>query len=207
MKTLEKILGLVGIIALILKLGLLPGSSLLIVVSLTVLGCIYFLFGFALFNGIRLRAILKTDSYKGLSLARVIGSIGLGMGLAAICIGMLFKLQHWPGGDSNIAAGLGVTLIILIIASIKFIQSRSDYYKYIYPRILIIGSLGLFFALLPELTIIKIQYRNHPDYIKAYEDYLENPQDEELSRIKEVEYFRATMSDEEFKLYLDISGE
>ncbi|HRZ42067.1 MAG TPA: hypothetical protein P5228_05120 [Bacteroidales bacterium] len=202
MKKLEKILGLVIIIALLLKLVLIPGGSILTVISLTILACIYYPLGFAFFNGIRLRAIFKKDSYKGVSALRIIGAIGLGMGLAAICIGILFKLQHWPGGDTNLIAGLVTTLIILIIALIKYLKSKSDYYKLIFSRIAIIGGFGLILAILPESTITKIQFRNHPDYIKAYEDYLKNPQNEELRKKEDVEYHRATMSDEEFDMYM-----
>lgn len=203
MKKLEKILGILIILALILKLVLIPGANILTVISLSILACIYYPLGFAFFNGIRLREVFKKDSYKGISAMRIIGTIGLGMGLAVICIGILFKLQHWPGGDTNLIAGLATTLIILIIALIKYLKSKSDYYKPIFTRIAIVGGFGLILTIIPDLTITKIQFRNHPVYINAYEDYLENPQNEILRKKKEVEYHRATMSDEEFKKYMD----
>lgn len=202
MRKLEKIIGIVVLIALILKLALIPGSGILTVLSLSILTMIYNPFGFAFFNGIRLRDIFKKNSYKGISGLRIIGAIGLGMGLAAICSGVLFKIQHWPGGENNLIVGLVTTLIILVIAFIKYLESKSDYYKFMFKRIAIIGGLGLILAFLPDLSITKIQFRNHPDYIKAYEDYLENPQNEELRKRKEIEYNKATMSDEEFKVYL-----
>ena len=202
MRKLEKILGLVIIIAFVMKLALIPGGSILTVISLTILACIYYPLGFAFFNGIRLRQIFKKDSYKGITVLRIIEAIGVGIGLSVICIGILFKLQLWPGANTNLLTGLITTLIILIIALIRYLKSKSDYYTLIFKRIAIIGGVGLIFTFLPDLTITKIQFRNHPDYIKAYEDYLKNPQNEGLRKNMDVEYHKATMTDEEFNMYM-----
>ena len=61
--------------------------------------------------------------------------------------------------------------------------------------------------LLPSLTLDRIQYRNYPEYIKAYEEYLENPENEELRNKMELEFNRATMSEEDFKEYLKFEEE
>jgi len=202
MKTLEKVIGLVIIISLIMKLTLIPGGSILAVISLTTLACIYYPLGFAFFNKIRLRKIFKRDSYKGLTKFRIIGAIGIGMGLAAICIGILFKFQHWPGADTYLSSGLVTTLIILIVAMIRFIKSKDNFYKRIFKRIAIIGGFGLILTIVSDSTITKIQFRNHPDYIKVYEEYIDNPQDEELRKKMDIEYHKATMPKDEFEMYM-----
>jgi len=202
MKRLEKILGLVIIIALIMKLTLIPGGSILTVISFSILSCIYYPFGFAFFNEIRLIQILKKASYKELSALRIVGSIGIGMGLAAICIGILFKLQHWPGANTNLIAGLFTILIILIVALFRFVKNKDDFYKRIFKRIAIIGGFGLILSSVSELTITKIQFRNHPKYIKAYKEYIKNPQDKELRKKEDIEFHRATMSVDEFEMYM-----
>ncbi len=57
-------------------------------------------------------------------------------------------------------------------------------------------------TLIPDLTFAKFQFRNHPDYIRAYEKHLKNPEDQELKTKMELEYNKATMEEEEFKMYL-----
>ncbi len=201
MKKFEKILGIVILISLIMKFSFIIGGDILTILSISLLILIYYPFGFAFFNQIRLRRVFKKDSYKGISGLRIIGAIGVGMGLSAICLGILFKLQHWPGSNINLLAGLVTTMIVLIIALIKYYKCKDNYYKRIFKRIAIIGGLGLLLTVLPELTLEKIQFHNHPDYIKAYEKHLNNPESKELKEKLDLEYKKATMTEKEFEIY------
>ena len=201
MKRFEIILGIIFLIALIFKIALIPGGVILATISLTLLAMFYNFFAFAFFNKIRLKNIFSGKSYQGISVWRIIGSIGLGWGLAALCMGILFKLMQWPGGMIMLLTGLITILIVVIIALVKFFLSKGDFYKTILLRIAIIGGFGLFFFFTTDLglAIAKIQYRNHPDYIKAYERYLEKPSEEIFIELK-IEKARATSkSQEEFE--------
>ena len=199
----EKILGLIVIVALTLKFFLIPGGGILLTFSLMSLACIFYLFGFAFFNQIELSRIFQKNSYQGISGLRIWGAIGTGIGLSQICIGILFTLQHWPGANITLITGLIVTLIVFVIALIRFFKSKNNYYKFIFKRIVIIGGFGLLLILLPELTIVKIQFRNHPNYIKTYEEYLKDPQNDELQEKLGVEYLKTTMSEEEYEYYIN----
>jgi hypothetical protein len=99
--------------------------------------------------------------------------------------------------------GLISTSIVLVIALIKFLKSKSNYYTRIFKRIAIIGGFGLILFVVPELSIIKLQYKNHPLYIKAYEEYLKSPQSLEAKDNLDIEYHRAKMSKEEFDWYME----
>jgi hypothetical protein len=197
----EKILGIIALIGLILKITLISGGSILLTFSLMTLACLYYPFGFALFNKIGLRKIFIKESYRGLSVLKVIGSIAAGTGLSVICIGILFKLQYWKGADTNLISGLGTTLIILVVTLNKYLKTKGECYIRILKRIVIIGIVGLILICLPDLTIVKFQFRNHPEYIKAYELYKDNPNNEELRRDLHLEYIKATMSKEEYDYY------
>jgi hypothetical protein len=201
MKTLEKIIGIAFVISLILRFNLIPGNGILTVFPLTILACIYNPLGFAFFNNIKLRKVFRKESYKGISTLRIIGAICAGIALSAICTGTLFRLQHYPGGEINLLSGLICTLIVLIIALIKFYKNKSEFYSRIFKRIAIIGGFGLILAITPDITIAKIQFRNHPDYINALENYNNNPQSQELWQKKDWEYRRATMSEKDFEYY------
>ena len=201
MKTAEKICGLLIFVSLILKLALITGGSILFVLSILVLSLIYYPFGFAFFNQVILRRIFKKESYKGISVLRIIGAIGVGMALSAICIGTLFKIQEWPGANTNLKAGLISSILILIISIYKYLKFKALYYKRILIRLIIIGVFGLILLYTSNLNLVKIQFRNHPQYIRAYELYLNDPKDKALIKNLDIEYARATMPDEGFKLY------
>jgi hypothetical protein len=202
MKRFEIIMGILFVISIIFRLYLIPGAGILCSLSLTLLACMYLFFGFAFFNKIKMRKIFCKESYRDISGLHILGSIGVGWGLATVCIGILFKLMFFPGGFIVLSVGLIQILIITIIALVKYFRSKSDFYKTILLRIVIIGTIGHLLCFTSDLTIVKIHFRNHPDYIKAYERYMENPQNEKARKQLDMEYKRATLPAEEFEMYL-----
>lgn len=201
MKKLEKIIGLLAIGSVILKLLLIPYSGILLSISTMTLAMLYYPLGFALFNGVQVRKILKKESYNGKSTFKIIGAVGVGLALSILCIGILFKLQNYPFSDTNLKAGIFLTIIALLIVIIRLAKTKNSFYKKILNRIVIIGGIGLLFLFVSDLQIVKIKYRNHPEYIKAYESYLKNPDNEETQKKLGVEARKATMSEKEFDKY------
>jgi hypothetical protein len=202
MNKLEKILGIIALLGLIFKFAIFHGGSLLLALSLSSLAFLYFYLGFAFFNQIGFKGIFKSESYKGLSKFRIIGAIGVGVALSMICIGILFKLQNWYFATLYLYGGLILALIIIIVTAFRFKKSKGDFYYRIFKRVAILGILGLLLLLISDLAIVKIQFRNHPSYINAYELYLQNPNDKALIKNMHLEYCRATMSEAAFKNYL-----
>jgi hypothetical protein len=148
-----------------------------------------------------LTQVFKTSSCDGISVLKVLGAIGVGAGLSIICIGILFRLNYWKGGNLNLILGIVETFIMLIIALVGFVKKKSTYYIRIFKRIAIIGGFGLIMAILSDLAIVKVQFRNHPDYIKTFEEFSKHPYNEELKEKLQIEYQKATMSEEEFERY------
>lgn len=180
MKKAEIIIAILSIIALGLNLLLIPGGSVLTVLTLLTLSFLYMYLSFALFNAIRLRNIFKKDSYKGISTLRIVGSVGTGFALSATTIGILFKFQSWPGASFNLIAGLFGLLIVTIIGLIKNLKNKSNYYSGIFKRVVIIGGLGLILILIPKTSWVELKYRNHPEYVNALKKAMANPDNEEL---------------------------
>jgi len=201
MKLFEKIFTGIIVVGLIFKFTFLPGGSILIVFGLFLLAMIYYPLGFLFFNEIPLKRVFKKVSYKGISAARIIGAIGLGMGLATVLVGLLFKIQHFPGANANLFGGLFLTLIVLIIAGMKYRKSKDVFYKKAFVRIAIIGIFGLFIALLPNLAIEKFQYRNYPKYIEALENYVQDQSSQELKEKLDMEHRRVVYSEQDFKAF------
>lgn len=124
-----------------------------------------------------------------------------GLGLSIISLGSLFKLLNLSGADEMLMIGLIVTSIVLIISLTLFLKNNDTNSKFTLWRVSIIGGIGVILMLTSELSIVKFQYRNHPDYIDAYAKYLSDPRNEELQKKKEMEYYRIILTEEEFRMY------
>ena len=201
MKHFEKILVVGIVLALILKFNQYEGSDLLLLWSLTILAGIYYPLGFLLFNQIRLRNIFKKSSYRDVSSGQIVVAVVAGLGLANVCIGVLFKLLVFPGSHNLIIAGLVIMMISMVVAVIRIRKYDDRNAPMISRRLVIAGVLGLVALLIPHLTIVKFQYRNYPRYIEAYERADANPKDKTLQKEKQKEYYRMVMSPEQFEKY------
>jgi hypothetical protein len=195
MKQTEKILALIFVMALALKFMNVPGTSILLTYSLTFLAIIYFYFGFALLNGIRLRKIFKKDSYQGVSVLRIIGAIGLGMIFSLLVLAILFKIQHWLGSSLYFKVGLTFLLIAIIIALFKFLKSKQAFYKNALIRSLIIISISIFFFVIPGYWISAIQFRNYPELVKATKALDKDPTNAALLKNYRTEYDKMRSGD------------
>ena len=152
MKKLEKIAGILTVVAIVLKFASMPGAGMLISTSLGALACIYAFFGFAFFNEIRDEDIHNKEVYREISKTRMWITMLTGWGLSAICIGTLFLLMHWPRSETILPAGLIVTFAVSVFS---FFRSQSDFFKTIFPRVAIVGGAGL-------ILYIKSNFLNLP---------------------------------------------
>ncbi len=197
MKKFELIVGLIAIFGIFLKIINIPGGGTLITFAFMTLSMFYYVFSFALFNGIRLRDILKKGSYKDTSIKRIIGAVGLGLSFPPIICGGLFKLQLWPGANIYLLTGLVTTGLILLIATIFYFRNKADYYKRIFKRIIIYGGLGLILYLTPTSVFIDIYFGDNPDYAELYKKVLADPNNLELR--KQLEQMSEEMWQQELK--------
>ncbi|MCU4166090.1 hypothetical protein [Carboxylicivirga caseinilyticus] len=202
MKKIELILGIIVFIGFLMYLFLVPGSTLLILLSLGLLTIFYYVFSILLFNKIELKQNISAKTFKGISKLRIIISIASGLALSLTCGGILFRILHYPGAKKLLFLGLIATLIVLITSIIKFVRDKDNCYLMILNRLTIIGALGLILVLISELTIAKIRFRNYPEYIHIIEALSADPQNEELRTKEEIEFYRITMSEEEFESYM-----
>lgn len=173
MKKFELIIGLLTAALISLNIWYDPfgiiGSSGLSILAAFALILLYFFFGFALFNNIRIRGIFKRNSYKNISVLRILGSIFVGICLSITVIAILFHFQVWPGAIAMMYLWpIGMILVLLAVLS-KWFLTKDSFYKGILKRIGIFGLLALILAFIPPTRWIEIKYKNHPDYIKAHQ--------------------------------------
>jgi hypothetical protein len=187
MRKAEIIIIALCIVSVILNFMLVPGGVLFTLITLLALSTLYFYLGFALFNGIRLRKIFKKESYAGINALRIVGCIGTGMALSLLVIGLLFKLLAWPGSFINLLAGLFFVTVVLIISIIKFIMTKSSFYKLIIIRCAIFFIIGFIFINLRPYAIMDYKYKDFPAYLKAFKAHEADPMNPELQQKLEEE--------------------
>lgn len=194
MKKAEIILLVSILVFLFIKLffAYLPGINVITILLLTILSTIYFYFGSALFNNIRIRTVFKRESYKGISTTRIIGAIAAGLSLSITLMGILFKIMQWPGASFNlIIGGTGIS-IVSVICIFKYITTKSSFYTKILSRNFIFGIIAFVLYITPQITWIEISYKNNPTIIEAYRNALDNPDKPELwnevEKVKQKEF-------------------
>lgn len=192
MTKIEKTLGIAAIILVLLKFAAMPGAGLLLIITLTLLCMFYFSCSFAIFNGISFRGLFDTKSYQNSSFLKIIGAVVTGLVLSATIVGIVFKLFSWPGAHVMLLLGILGIMIITIIVAKKHSKIKSEYYKRIFKRIAIFGFISVFLILLPQSIWIEFQHRNNPEYLQALKQSLADPENEELSQKRDLEYKKMT---------------
>lgn len=189
MKLTEILLALFCVLFFVLDLMFIPGMFMAKMLSFLLLAQFYYFLGFAFFNGIRLKDILKKESYTG-KRNRIIGAIATGYSLSLAILGILFKTSLWAAGSIMIIIALLFFVVILTIGFIKNSRRKSDYYTAIFTRIIIIGILSVIVYIIPLQRWVKIKYRNYPSYIEIREKLMEDPQNDELYFLEREEWNR-----------------
>lgn len=94
-------------------------------------------------------------------------SVISGIFIALIPLGIVFKLQHWPGAQMILTTSF-IFMIILLIVSILLKKNNAKdeldtYYKKMIFRISFFIFLSGFFSKISSNTLIKFQYRKDPE--------------------------------------------
>lgn len=165
MKT-EKITGALFILAITAKFFNIPGANLGIILTLLVTGGLYFPLAFYFFSD------------KGIKNQNVPLSIIGGMFLGIIVVGIMFKLLFWPGAFAELAAGVCLSLVLLVLLfyfSSKNTEHLKVYYKNYLTRTIFWLSIGIILLLTPNSTLIEIQHRDNPELARLKIQAYDNP--------------------------------
>ena len=173
--------------------------------SFLALSTIYFYLSFLLLNDIGFRKVFNKESYKNLSTYKIISSIILGLGYSTIIIGILFKLQLWPGSTTILLIGIIISISIFIT---NIIKSNSKLSKKTIIRFSTLLIFGILFLFISDLSVMEFKLNQskikYPKYAEAYFKFLENQTDDSLYELKEIEYYKILYPDTKFKDYNDV---
>jgi hypothetical protein len=192
MRITEIILSTIGTLGVLMSVLLIGGGNILTVIALTLLLLLHLLFGFAIYNGVKLRHVFKKASWESISTLKILGGIAAGLSVWAMLTGILYKVMIWPGANAMLQNGLFIAAITLLIALIKRKKSVAVIYRNAINRIVIYGVVALVCFVIPTATILDFKYRNYPEYLEAKKNVLQNPKNFEL-QLKERAAFDQMM--------------
>ena len=201
MRILEIVILVFCLGAVIALFTLIPGGALISMLSLTILGMFYFLFGILVFSGVGLRKAFK-GGLKEVSSTVILAGIVGGITLSTVTIGILFKILVLPGADQMLAIGTVGCLAVLLLCLIQLAKQRNRTSKLNVARLILFSGLSILLFFTSSLELVKIQYRNHPLYIQAYSAYINDPGNPELREKLDIESYRIRLSAEEFEQYM-----
>ncbi|MEM7657761.1 MAG: hypothetical protein AAF399_16640 [Bacteroidota bacterium] len=155
-----------------------PQLGVFVLLCLFLLSIMYFFLGFFLMQGLGFADLNEAARKKQLSIARTIGSAGLGIGMSALLLGIMFQIQLWTGGAETLLMGLGVCGVALGIVVFKWTQGKEVMYRNLMIRLLLALSIGLVFFFVSPYTWQKVRHRNDVEFVQALEKAEANPEDE-----------------------------
>lgn len=142
----------------------------LLILTATLLSAIYFLFGYAFFNGIRMRNNFKKSAYQGIGAAALLPGFIMSMAVNAA----LFRWMTWPGaGGMRLLVYLFVPLAILMV----FLSENKT------------NGIIAIVRMIPIRVVLTIpkQICTHfkTELVKAYKAYVNETEPERRLRLKE----------------------
>lgn len=172
MRTAEKTIIIITIIGILFRIMHWPGGGPLLVFALSALACFYMFLSWGVMR--------DRETKKG----KLPVTIPIGFGLSMACIGIMFKLQLWPGGYDNLI----ISVIILLVACIGCIYgySRSKdidkgmegYYKAVLKRVVPFLMLASAMLLIPNSSIIRFYYGDDEERTRLLIQYYDDPENQ-----------------------------
>ena len=122
--------------------------------------------------------MFKKEAYAKTSTFRMIGSVCAGVLLSSALLGVLFKIQFYPGASAMLHSsviGFTILMMVLIIFSIK---GRTGFINDNYLRIAPILIACFVFYSISNVDLAEFYFGDsQPEYIEALRNLQENPND------------------------------
>lgn len=127
--------------------------------------------------------------------------LAMAAGVVLTVYGWESSMVMWPFGGESLLLAFGVWLLLILTIGVL----RFGYAIHVPLGILLFA--GLCFVLTSAMaavkvdTLVRLRYRNHPEFIQIYEWHCIDPESEELRRQLTLEHNRIVMDEEEFRRY------
>ena len=108
------------------------------------------------------------------------GTKAAGYALAIALIGILYKIQLYPGSEFMLIVGTISLIILGILAFVRYNESKSEYVRNLLIKIAIVGSLSALLLAIPKGKILEHRFPDSPEYVKAKVNLWADPSNEKL---------------------------
>ncbi len=174
-----------GLVTVLLIMGIRvwlgPETNFMLLVATTILSTYYLWFGFFIFNKLKPQDLLNKAVVRQLNPFRVYISIIMGILLSYALIAILVGFFYYPVMQTILltaSIALAVFTLFLIIYQLAK-KLKPDHFHRFYYRAAICSILIALLWLPPLEKRLDVLFRKYPEFIEAYIDYHENPDDEE----------------------------
>lgn len=178
MKKFEKNLLIVTFIITLLSIFNVLFTSQLAFILFALLSFTYMFFSFAIFNNIKFKGIFKSESYNEVGKLRLVATVLLGLVIGPVLLGYLFFFLALKNMKNNWEVNIYTLIIISIFCFYKYNKTKSTFHLKILKRTFLFSIIGIFYLFVPKYFMIDFKYRNHPTYLKALKQSMDNSNDE-----------------------------
>lgn len=157
-------------------------------VFITMLAIFYLWFGLFLFNPIGMRQLFSNEFKQKLHPLRISLSIAGGLIYSFSFIAIMFAVCFYPGMKAILITALSINIVFLLSCAVivRINKDKVDYLLQFMWRSVVLVSVFLALVILPVDRRLSTLYKEHPAFIQAYKEYLENPDDTQVqAQLKE----------------------
>ena len=172
MRKTEIILTIIFLLGIVYRILHWTGSGIFFVTASSALSILYLLFSWYFFKD-------KVTKKQNIVISIITG-IMLSIGMT----GILFKLQIWQGAKGLLTIGTFGILIMWVIVFIKRnkLSDMTSYYKNMFARMTLIGSITIILYFLPTGQLFKIYHPDDPEYARLFTMAHDTPENAEYQK-------------------------
>lgn len=173
--------GLVTVLVVILLRVLLgPEANFILLVFITLLSTYYLWFGFFIFNKITPLSLLNRSVTQSLTSFEVYMAIIMGVVISYALIAILTGFFFYPVMPVILGSALTILMAFSLFTFIYKIlkKKKISFLESFSIRALVYGILLVLLTVPPLETRLNILFKDYPEFIEAYLDCRENPDDE-----------------------------
>ena len=182
MEQIEKTITIIGGLSIALRIIFGPVVNSILMVSLVLLAIFYLWFSVLLFNNVNFKQLFpnhpKNPKFNAFKIS---SSIIMGVVYSFTVISIMFSLFFYP----NMELMLGLSVFLLLVSFIfwffyyRYKKKYKLYLNKFYLRSGVYCLVCLFLIVTPVEKRLEVLFKDHPEFIEAYLNYHENPDDPE----------------------------
>jgi len=108
-----------------------------------------------------------------------------GVLLSIACVGILFRLQYWPGAKNMVmVAALGLPILIAVVFYLKGRSeiSHQSYFNKLLIRQAVLAAFAVSLFFVSNKALLTLQYPNDPEAVRIKSNHFDHPENEAYTK-------------------------